>query len=81
MPDMARQPSTHWPVVNDHCFQRIVLDNICQGVWYNFIEKPAYKNLTHQQASEAVALCISIVQGEVDLHHLNHNSLVWRKKY
>ena len=22
-----------WPVKYDHCFQRIVLDNICNGCW------------------------------------------------
>jgi len=80
LPELARKPSTQWPVVNDHCFQRIVLDNICNGVWYNYINKPAYRNLSYEQAYEAVQLSESIAKGEADLHQLNHNSLVWREK-
>jgi hypothetical protein len=34
MPQMARDPRVTWPVRNDHCFQRIVLDTVCDGPWY-----------------------------------------------
>ena len=34
-----------WPIHNDHCFQRVVLDTICQAPWYDVIPSPAYKNL------------------------------------
>ena len=33
LPELAHRPGTNWPVVNDHCFQRIVLDTISGGVW------------------------------------------------
>ena len=29
MPRLARTTHSDWPVRNDHCFQRIVLDTIC----------------------------------------------------
>lgn len=80
LPDMARAPETDWPVVNDHCFQRIVLDAICGGVWYDHIARPAYKHLTTAQAQQAVDLCKAIIAGQADLHALNHQSLHWRGK-
>ena len=29
LPKMAIDTELPWPVQNDHCFQRIILDNIC----------------------------------------------------
>ncbi|MEM8576804.1 MAG: hypothetical protein AAGF60_03050 [Pseudomonadota bacterium] len=78
MPDLAR--ARGWPVENDHCFQRIVLDHVTGGVWYDHIAKPAYKNLTPDQARRAAALAEDIVAGRADLSALNAQSLVWRGK-
>ena len=80
MPRLARQGGRGWPVVNDHCFQRIVLDAICGGVWYDHLGRPAYKHLTKDQARAAVALCEDIIAGRADLTALNHQSLKWRGK-
>lgn len=80
MPRIARAPETKWPVRNDHCFQRIVLDAVCNGVWYEHLERPAFKNLNHDQAAQAVKLCEDIVSDRVDLHALNNQSLIWRGK-
>ncbi|WP_431304036.1 hypothetical protein [Sediminicoccus sp. BL-A-41-H5] len=80
MPDLARSGKTEWPVRNDHCFQRIVLDAICNGVWYDHIERPAYKHLSDAQALRAVQLCEDIISGRIDLADLNRKSLMWRGK-
>jgi hypothetical protein len=80
MPEMARKASSTWPVKHDHCFQRIVLDSVCQGVWYESIKRPAYKHLTYPQAELAVKLCNEIIAGQVDLSGLNLQSLTWRGK-
>ena len=32
LPSLAKKRSLDWPVYEDHCFQRIVLDTICGGV-------------------------------------------------
>lgn len=80
MPHLARTTHTHWPVRNDHCFQRIVLDTLCGGVWYDHITRPAYKHLTRAQAAQAVRLCDDIISGDADLALLNHQSLIWRGK-
>lgn len=80
LPDMARQPGPRWAVCEDHCFQRIVLDMVAGGVWYDHIARPAYRHLTAAQARQAVALCEAIRAGTVDLHRLNRQSLAWRDK-
>ena len=80
MPHLARTSHKHWPVSNDHCFQRIILDAVCGGVWYDYLPRPAYKNLTHDQAANAVKLCNDIISGDADLIVLNNQSLQWRGK-
>ena len=80
LPALARQGRRNWPVTDDHCFQRIILDHICGGVWYEHLDRPAYKNLTNAQAKTAAQLCHDIAGGQADLKQLNKQSLVWRGK-
>ena len=80
LPALAQSGGEQWPVREDHCFQRIVLDTICGGVWYAHLDRPAYKNLTHDQAQRAVDLCHEIAEGRADLQQLNNQSLIWRGK-
>ena len=80
LPSMARSGERDWPVSEDHCFQRIVLDTIFGGVWYDHLDRPAYKHLTDDQARTAVELCQDIIDGRADLQQLNRQSLIWRGK-
>ena len=80
MPALARTTKSHWPVRSDHCFQRIVLDTICGGIWYDHIPRPAYRHLGEAGAMRAVDLCEQIISGETDLSLLNRQSLNWRGK-
>ena len=80
LPLLARSNNLNWPIQEDHCFQRIVLDTICGGVWYDHLSRPAYKHLTSDQAQRAVRLCQDIAEGRTDLNQLNQQSLAWRKK-
>lgn len=80
MPAIAQTPKNNWPVRNDHCFQRIVLDTICGGIWYDHIARPAYKHLSLDKARRAVHLCEGVISGDADLVALNHQSLIWRGK-
>ena len=81
LPALARSGLRNWPVSADHCFQRIVLDHVCDGVWYEYIDRPAYKNFTKDQAQRAVKLCEDIADGCLDLRKLNQQSLIWRGKH
>jgi hypothetical protein len=80
LPALAQAPSNQWPVRNDHCFQRIVLDAVCGGVWYDHVARPAYRHLSLEQAQHAVHICEAIIANSVDLAGLNRQSLSWRGK-
>jgi hypothetical protein len=80
MPALAQTRSNIWPVHNDHCFQRIVLDAVCGGVWYDHVSRPAYRHLSLEQAERAVRICEDIIAGGADLADLNQKSLSWRGK-
>ena len=80
MPHLARTSHQHWPLSNDHCFQRIILDAVCGGFWYDYLPRPAYKNLTYDQAANAVKFRNDIISGDADLIVLNKQSLKWRGK-
>ena len=80
MPQLACTTHKDWPVRNDHCFQRIVLDTVCEGVWYDHLPRPAHKHLSRKQALQAVDLCNDIIAGKADLVALNTQSLIWRGK-
>ena len=51
---MASDKVFKWPVKDDHCFQRIVLDTICNGPWYEYLERPTYQYISENQALNAV---------------------------
>ncbi|KQN26666.1 GCN5-related N-acetyltransferase [Sphingomonas sp. Leaf33] len=69
-----------WPVGADHCFQRILLDAACGGVWYDSIAgRPAYVHAPDAILRKAVALGEGAVAGTVDLPALNTRSLEWRR--
>lgn len=82
LPQLARK--RHFPVHYNHCFQRIILDNLFGRCWYEALDQkknPAYKQLSVAQLEQAIALAQSIVvQPDSYLNQLNQNSLIWRGK-
>ncbi|WP_200921886.1 MULTISPECIES: GCN5-related N-acetyltransferase [unclassified Sphingomonas] len=79
LPDVARE--RHWPVVADHCFQRILLDNAFGGVWYDHVAgRPAYAHADVAALERAVALGEAALAGEADMVDLDRRSLAWRGK-
>ena len=80
IPKMAIDTELQWPVQNDHCFQRIILDNICNVFQYDHLNHPANKHLIKKQALKAVKLCEDIISGNADLYALNRQLLIWRDK-
>ncbi|MDJ0275806.1 GCN5-related N-acetyltransferase [Sphingomonas sp. 2R-10] len=79
LPDVARE--RRWPVVADHCFQRILLDNAFGGVWYDHVAgRPAYAHADPAALARAIALGDAAIAGEADMADLNRRSLDWRGK-
>jgi RimJ/RimL family protein N-acetyltransferase len=69
-----------WPVRFDHCFARILLDNVCGGPWRDQVRPPAHANLPRDQLEAAIALGEAVLAGHADLALMNRRSLVWRGK-
>lgn len=86
LPSLARSRSPaqpKWPVVLDHCFARIILDNTVgegQERWDRRLSRPAVKNMTREQLETAIELAARIKAGSVDLVELDRRSLALRGK-
>jgi hypothetical protein len=79
MPGLARERG--WPIVSDHCFQRVLLDNAAGQCWYAVVSgRPAYAHADVAMLARAVALGKAVVAGSEDLAALNRHSLAWRGK-
>lgn len=79
LPLLAKQ--NNWPVTENHCIQRLVLDYVCLDDWRKHIRSPAYKNLTSSQLERALFIIDKLLTGNksyVDL--LQYASLKWRGK-
>ena len=76
MPGLAR--ACGWPVREDHCFQRILLDNAVGGRWVDEIPAPAYRNAPDEVLHDAISLGEAAIAGTEDLAALDANSRAWR---
>ncbi|MGF1498256.1 MAG: hypothetical protein ACFB8W_15750 [Elainellaceae cyanobacterium] len=78
LPEAARGGG--YPVRFNHCFARIILDNICGCEWYRVIEKPAYKHMTDEQLEQAIALGREFLADPQACAAANQVSLQYRGK-
>ncbi|MGF1512395.1 MAG: hypothetical protein ACFB5Z_01675 [Elainellaceae cyanobacterium] len=82
LPGLAQQ--RQFPVRFNHCFQRIVLDNLFGRCWYEALNREAgaaYKQLSVAQLQDAIAIAQAIAeQPNGYIQDLNQNSLRWRGK-
>jgi hypothetical protein len=75
--------SRNFPIRYNHCFQRIILDNLFDRCWYEVLERkrvPAYRQLTEEQLEKAIAIANRVItEPNTYVQQLNQNSLNWRK--
>lgn len=78
LPARARRRS--WPIQDDHCFGRIVLDNLFEDEWYGHVSgTPAYEHLSETELRRALDIAETMMtEGERAVVRLNENSLRWR---
>lgn len=69
-----------WPIQLDHCFARVVLDNVFGGEWYDHVNgRPAYAHLAVAELRAAIAIADRMLSdGRPTVVELNNNSLQWR---
>lgn len=80
--DLPAAAAEHgWSLKFDHCFARVLLDNLVAGVWYDHLKKPAWRHLTDAQARRLVAMADRLLtEGEPLLREWNTASLRHRGK-
>ena len=76
LPRAAREHGD-WPVDEDHCFARIVLDDLFDDVWYDHVSgRPAYEHLSPSQLRDAVGTAERLLdEGRPLVDELNRRSL------
>jgi hypothetical protein len=78
LPQMAA--ANDWPIVYDHCFQRVCYDTAYGDEWYDYIEgRPAYKNIEDAKLLKALTVGIYMLcMGEPAVIRYNQRSLYYR---
>ena len=76
------QHSDGWPIHLDHCFGRVVLDNLFEDEWYDHVDgRPAYEQLSAAELRTAIDIADRMLEnGQPAVEELNENSLRWRDK-
>ena len=79
LPAAAREAG-NWPIQDDHCFGRVVLDNTVGDEWYDHVDgRPAYRHLSRADLETAVGIAEEMLAaGRPRVEALNENSLRWR---
>jgi len=77
-PAVARREG--FPIVMNHCFLRVVYDNLFQQKWQRVLshERPAIHQLDETQLRRAVALGNEIIADRQACEMMNERSLQWR---
>jgi hypothetical protein len=76
------QSSNGWPIHLNHCFGRVVLDNVFEDEWYDYVDgRPAYEHLSEEELQKAIDIADTMIEeGKSAVEELNENSLRWRDK-
>jgi hypothetical protein len=76
----AADQADDWPICQDHCFARVILDTVFEGVWYNHIDgRPAYAHLSADDFDAAISIGERMLQSGTPLvTELHQQSLRWR---
>ena len=77
----AARAGDDWPVREDHCFARIVLDDVFGDVWYDHVSgRPAYEHLSTARLRGAIDTAERLLdEGKPLVDELNRQSLAWRE--
>jgi hypothetical protein len=80
LPERARKEGD-WPIRLDHCFGRVVLDNLFGDEWYSHVDgRPAYRHLDVSELRQAIEIADGMLEdGRPAVKELNQNSLRWRE--
>lgn len=68
-----------WPVTDEDCFERILLDNAFGGVWTDHVaHQPGYDQIPDDVLASVVARGEHLLKDGNDIFAMNDASLRWR---
>jgi len=69
-----------WPIREDHCFARVVLDALFEDEWYDHVDgRPAYEHLSAFELREAIDIAERLLaEGRPLVVELDRRPLAWR---
>jgi len=72
----------HYPIVRNHCFLRVVYDQLMGQQWQKVLSarRPAIHQLSDEQLTEALQIGSRIIGSKAVCEQLNRQSLAWRHK-
>lgn len=78
--ELPATATPEWPICRDHCFARVVLDNLFQEQWDSHVSgRPAFEQLSPDELRAAIELADRMLEkGKPAVEELNNNSLRWR---
>lgn len=78
--ELPARATDDWPIRADHCFARVVLDNVFGGPWYDHVTgRPAYERLSVAELEAAIDIADEmLVEGQPAVETYNQKSLGWR---
>jgi hypothetical protein len=77
---LPAEATTEWPVREDHCFRRIVLDTLYDDVWYDHVAgRPAVDHLSADELRRAIRIAESMTGSPERVRQLNDASLRRRR--
>lgn len=76
----AARDAGDWPITEDHCFARVVLDTTFGDEWYGHVDgRPAVEHLSPVDLERAIAVAERMLaEGRALVAELNARSLRWR---
>lgn len=83
LPNLSRATGKY-PVLYNHCWARLLLDNLWKTCWYNRLDStkgPAYTQLNEKQLETLLVWCNEIKASPELARLMNANSLRWRQEY
>lgn len=69
-----------WPITNDHCFARILLDVTLNRPWREAVRPPAWRHTPICKLAKAISLGEALLHNTQSVDDLNKRSLSLRRR-
>lgn len=79
LPRVAQE--RNWPITDDHCFARILLDVTLDRPWRDVVKPPAWRHTPICELEKAISLGEALFDKTQNIDDLNKKSLSLRRRH